>query len=213
MQEQQETLDSRVAIARDVLKQLDEKRLIAHRGVYLRVPEFKVINSSEWGYDSLSEGMVRFPAQFRESSVKQALAGKKCEVCALGALFAADVDRANGIKVNDLPGYDTNDPVVMRRYLTEKSTFSDDQLRLIELAFEGRSFIEQYEDSLHEEGDLHWDPYEGKVVWDEYANRTTAEPAAYLTAAITFTQGTYDAEERMRMIMLNIISHGGEFRP
>jgi len=109
--------EKRVTIAGDVLDQLDAKRFVPTFGTYLEVP-FSV------------------ETKFYDGNLKvdEVLSGVTCEVCGIGSLFVAAVDRANACTVDDMQS--PSDDEFMREYLGE--WFSREQLEMIEAAFEGR---------------------------------------------------------------------------
>lgn len=166
--EKQTKAEKRVTIARDVLSQLDV-RLIATEGVWVgskdsrRLPIGKDIN-----------------AEVCSLTRKQ----KKCEVCGIGALFVASVERADKLKVSaleDLRGLEMATPGDFTGisesdcfdYL--KRFFDDDQLDAIESAFE------------RGEGTTHHDSRD-------------------------FAAAVDNAADRMRLIMENIVANKGRFK-
>ena len=62
------------------------------------------------------------------------LMGVQCQVCGIGSLFVAAIDRVNQCTPSDMRR-DLNNSHFMRKYL--KEWFDGDQLRMIEAAFEG----------------------------------------------------------------------------
>lgn len=111
----------RVRIAKDVIQQLDSKKLIATQGTY-------------------------FETKIDQSQINQQLnrliENKTCKVCAIGSVFAATVKRANDCAANEMESmfrlYDKYeaDNRKIRKYL--KKWFNADQLALMETAFEGQ---------------------------------------------------------------------------
>lgn len=160
----------RLTIAHDVLDQIESRRFQAKFGVYLQPKEYVVgdkFDSYSNEYDS-------------ELSVQEALADSKCEVCGIGSLFVAAVDRVNECTVGELDGL--SDSSFMRSYLSD--WFDEEQLRMIEAAFEGRD-IGGYADHYPE----------------------------HIARAIAFTKKLTSAEGRLKKIMRNIIDNHGEFTP
>lgn len=102
----------RVAIARDVIAQLDLKRFKAEKMTYV------------WMNRSI-------PYTAADEQLCDRTAGEKCTVCALGALFIAGVERADKVTVGQV-GYG-NTPYSFG-YLTK--FFSEKQLTTVERAFE-----------------------------------------------------------------------------
>ncbi len=162
----------RVAIAQDVIAGLKAKRLVASPGVYVQIlAKSKMVTERD----------VKNGVELQAKLAKV----KRCNVCALGGVFVAAVDRFNGIKCNSdigltKPGeYDgfsyggEVDDVVMKEHL--RKFFSVPQLEDIEMAFEG------------------FDP-NGCRINDN-----------------AWTQRIRNSTERMSAIMQNIIKHKGRF--
>lgn len=116
--------EKRVAIAKDVLKQLDARRLVAQ--------------SKTWLVGGA--GTIRITEEDHEKPLCQLLASQEsCNVCALGGILVSAAKLANAATVNDVrdkntEGYFVVDMFTMLPYL--KNFFDESQLRLIELAFE-----------------------------------------------------------------------------
>lgn len=126
----------RVAIARDVLAQLNAKRFIATPGNWA-VPKGKE------SLLSASEAKTKQNKELQEIFSKI----KTCNTCALGGLFVCAVESADKIKVKDLldfksneeaPFDDTCDVDINEDDITTylEKYFSYDQLAEIEYAFE-----------------------------------------------------------------------------
>lgn len=125
---------------------------------------------------------------------------QNCEVCAKGALFLSFVRKFNNVSTNDLnrqTSYDYND---WNNFNAEKEYVSADsgficrklekyftrtQLDLIEFAFEGEDVC----------GDT-WQKTE------EYQDKVRA-----------YSQQFPDDEERLKVILKNIVRNGGTFKP
>lgn len=110
----------RVVIAQDVLAQIEMKRLVPTYGTYLTVPSECERKFGEYEFDELQ--------------LNDALSGTSCQVCGIGSIFVAAIDRANGCTVGEMTS--ASDDEFMREYLS--NWFSAEQLDLIETAFEGR---------------------------------------------------------------------------
>lgn len=150
--------ERRVTIAKDVIDWLDAKKLTARSGVYLRT-----------------------------EALGSRVNGSTCTACAVGAIFACAVERADTVKLVGEASYDDEEndgmeytPDSIREQLAPY--FSQEQLALIESAFEKSSFGSDYVDNP----DL-------------------------LERAIDYTSGS--ASVRMRQIMKNIIRNNGTFIP
>lgn len=113
--------DQRVAIAKDVIAQVDQKRFHASQGTYLWVNE-----------DKIEPGVP----------IADQIAGQACRVCALGALFVSKVESVNGVTPQDLASitkivrynWAALCQTEMAKYLSD--IFSKKQLQQIECAFE-----------------------------------------------------------------------------
>lgn len=119
--------EKRVQIAKDVIAQLDTKRLRAFEGVYVR---------GRGGSSNLKiDPEVFLLDETLDTEVRDLLA-PQCDVCAKGGLFVAAVDRFDKLKLGDdlcpIGNHGgCSDPV---EYLT--GFFEYNQLELIEYAFE-----------------------------------------------------------------------------
>lgn len=163
----------RVEIARDVLRHLVTHKLVATNGSWLRNPAID---------------MTKYDLNTQVKSVLEPL--ERCQVCALGGLFASAVLRANATTVEDyIPLYAKEDKAL---YIPDNSYyiladfttisaylsrfFDQDQLKDIESAFERG---------------------EGGVAEDLLAQY--------------YAPDVDDPEDRMRLIMNNIIDNNGTF--
>lgn len=120
--ENQSRAEQCVTIAKDVLAQIKVKRLIPTPGVYVR-----------------SNTATIFTAK-PDRQVDSLLRRRKCQVCALGAVFVCAVDKADNLKVSDLFYHaNSHSPVLFGQedchaYLAKYFDYRD--LKLIEGAFE-----------------------------------------------------------------------------
>jgi hypothetical protein len=117
----------RVAIARDVIEQLDAKKYIAEEGSYV-VPH-------NFGKKHLA-GNRYFPESAKNKSLKEYFCDSKkkaCQVCAKGSLFLSYVSKVNDFKVGQNMWLDDRDTDAYKK-LSE--VFSSPQLELIEGVFE-----------------------------------------------------------------------------
>lgn len=162
----------RVVVAQDVLDQLRARRFVAATGTYLGLP------------DEVGEKFTHFDGPTPQVGVHEVLSGVKCQVCGIGSLFVAAVDRANECTVKDMD-HSYDNPDFMRGYLGE--FFSEEQLVLIETAFE-MDVVNALNTGLH---------------------RDHLE----IEAAIAFGEKSQDAKQRLKRIMQNIIMNKGTFRP
>ncbi len=181
--------EARVAIAKDVLKWMNTKKLHA---------------SSCNGYVTSGDGNLFNDEDVEKNAdVKKNLKGKKCEVCALGAVFLTTVDRFNKIGCRDLVGADLMNPWTENRsrrsldreeitgYL--KSYFTRLQLCMIESAYETSEF------------DTDENTFEGTQSWAKIAKASKYGE--------DFRLAGVGPEGRLRRIMSNIIDNKGTFKP
>lgn len=114
--------EKRVAVAKDVIAQLNRGKLTATTGLYFKA---KSCNKDFTGEVELQKVLKHIP---------------KCEVCAKGALFVGMINKYNDFKLNlkyDYGNDEINDEVNDSLYPKLKTLFSGKQLRLIEAYFEG----------------------------------------------------------------------------
>lgn len=115
----------RVLIAKDVLELLAEEKLIASPGTYLRT-----------GMD-IQESWVTRDAQVGEKLLK-----KPCEVCAMGAMFVAEVVRNDKLgfkQLSEETNVNTGSPLNLGRHLMDdrlEQFFPKQELCEIEAYFE-----------------------------------------------------------------------------
>ena len=127
----------RIAIARDVIKMLQEGGLKARSGTYLSVPKDLRVKL----YDDIDSDDKQLQEIFCETT---------CTVCGIGAAFVAGVMRANECTFGDTGRYLGNDDY-MREYLSE--WFEPSQIRTIECAFESDAGFRGHEASWDEAED------------------------------------------------------------
>jgi hypothetical protein len=117
----------RVKIARDVLKQLTARKLVAAAGVYM------ILNSEAATHNYWKTLSSKKPSQQLNKFLP-----KKCNVCALGALFITAIDKNNDLTLGELPSNDISGrwfgSATMRDYLNK--WFDLYQLVEIEQSFE-----------------------------------------------------------------------------
>lgn len=118
----------RIAIARDVLAQLDIGRFEA-ASVYLQIRTRPLAEPHE----------LHFKAAQAEIDLSEVTAcADKCRVCGIGSVFVAAVERADRLKLAELrPNYDGN-PLVPRQKMVDYLApwFDGEQLGIIESVFE-----------------------------------------------------------------------------
>lgn len=182
----------RVAIAQDVIKNVIAGHLMPTRGFWLVDAE---------------EELVRLSEDRDNRQVQEVLKTKKCEVCAIGALFASTVETYNCLTFdelqnkcedadNDYDDYNTGAGLSLAQimpYLTD--FFSEDQLILIELAYEGGY------------GGFDEDQY------IEAVSSTEGDCSDILERAYTIFSNESEDWRRLIAIMQNIIDNNGTFNP
>ncbi len=189
----------RVRIAKDVIKQVEIKRFIALNQVYLIAED-----TTRWddSWSRFNSGHSFGNVYDKPVKVNEIIAGKKCQVCAMGAMFVCGVDRLNSVTTADMTS--TNKGSFMRDYLT--SYFSDEQLALIEMCFEGTSIgldIDKHvrQRVLHANCNPHY--------YNDYRNGKKA----YFNAHEEWFYHYLNTETRLLEIMKNIIANNGTFSP
>ena len=166
-----------VEIARDVIAQLRLTRIVASPGNYL------IINDR-----NPESSLYLLDNEPYNGSFKDALKKHKqitCEVCAIGSVYIGYINRFNNVTTDQARETDRLDMLQ-----TLSKIFTEDQLCLMEAAFEG-SWV--YEASWFQALDNN-SRYNFNSLIDDYYRK-------YLTA-----------NELLRAIMLNVIRHNGEFR-
>lgn len=166
----------RIELAKDVIASLEAERIISQSGCWVRVENPGVYS----GFDSELAGND-------EIQLQEIIKDKKCQVCALGALFIESVRKFDNFTLGDLSGGYSIDNDDITVYLD--GLFDYDQLLLIEVAYERGSG--GY--------DVRWDFRD--------------EDRAVANNAVAFGRTISDDRERLVAIMKNIIANDGEFIP
>lgn len=174
-----------VEIARDVLKQLRAKRYIAHNGTYCQVENlpFEVSPTSS----------------FREAFKKEKEI--QCNVCALGSLFTSFVNLRNVFSVRQV-----NKPKFRNMIPALRKSFDVRDLLLMEYAFE-QGCVGILVNAKNRKYGWGMAPdevvigFRGRHVFtDSELNRVSNYGAQYP-----------DSDQRLRLIMLNVIRNKGRF--
>jgi hypothetical protein len=167
----------RVAIVKDALSQLRQEKISAGVMYYIRAQ----IPYGTSGEVSLQKLLPKLPP---------------CHVCARGALFLSAVRKANQCLLQDC-GYENcsqhaneNDPHFLEiNRKVERKFFSDEQIALIEMAYEGAD-IRRY------------------FGWNLYKNDKAVSALSFYKDWKVYTAG-----DRLEAILLNLIENEGTFKP
>lgn len=125
-------VEMRVAIAKDVLKQLAANKIVASQGVWLK--DSKLSDLPAYANERYNkEGIKKLDVCEYVNAIN------KCRVCALGSIFLSSVKLYNNVYMSS-----TKDPEIEAANFFEdlsssplKRYFSANQLRYIEATFEG----------------------------------------------------------------------------
>lgn len=179
----------RVAIAKDIIKQVEANKIKATSGTYIHLINLKSkVSKEDQALDKL----------FKE---------KGCKACALGSCFIALVDMGDKLKLSDITKvgegarYDEDQSSYYYSELNDddnwrpelRKIFSPKQLTLIESAFEDYKFIDDEDKALYSYESEHYPPD--------------------LKAAITFGKKYRSAKRRLIAICENTIKNKGVFKP
>lgn len=160
--------EKRVVLAKDVIEILRANKIIARRSTYFDMYK----NTS---FDPVAD----------EIEINEMVGKVKCEACAIGGLFIAEVMYTDKAKVGD-----AHSSHFIKRRL--KEYFEERQLGLIETAFEGNTELSR-----------------GKGYSDD-----EIEAAANYTSLMEFAGGNeVSSKDAMTLIMQNIIENNGVFVP
>lgn len=171
---QEETkANKRVLIALDVLARLKKGNYIARSRVWAKIP-------------------VRREEVENKLQVCDILDKKVCECCALGSILLSEIAFNNHYELN---GYNYNEKGATlyidldEREEELKKIFSNVQLVLIEIAFEGGNGCYNFNSLSNDNRERYYDK------------------------AVSFYNKYSDADERLEAIMNNIVENKGTFKP
>lgn len=190
--EKMSPVEKRMQIARDVLFQLDSGKLIAAHRLWLGANESDDVSF-------ISDNEIKKNVELQDILSKR----KECYGCALGGMFMCAVERANKLKVNKLSlNTNTSKNTIHGNdvFSYMKKFFSNKQLFLIEIAFEGG------DGACYTNGDSSIttnDDHLLSVNMDDYEGSDASRFVSYVE----------DPSEKMRLIMENIVANKGTFRP
>lgn len=163
----------RIAVAQDVIDQIETEKYKAHTGQYFDI-------------SGLSD----------ECTLQESidLEGSSCSVCAMGAVFASRVRLGNEVEEYDPSGDDITEAL--------EGIFEEEQLRLMEVAFEGYDAAHWFDENYGEDGEEVDE--DGDTDW--FINHDKFHDAT------TFRYGIKgDNKDVLIAIMKNVIANNGEF--
>lgn len=144
-------MQKRVLVAKDVLKAINTKQIKPEQGAYMSVETksfedwVNKLDLKETSREILLDGGGLYDLTRREQNLlptKPIKMPKHCEVCAIGSLFVATVDRFDKLKLgNAIAAVQNNDDVMIDHL---DSLFTKNELRVIEAIFEDAAYILEY---------------------------------------------------------------------
>lgn len=163
--------EQRIRLAQDVIKHIQTKKLFALEGTYLL---FGKDDNPDNHFDIIDNHMT--------TELKNYIAKEEanCVVCAIGALFITEVMYTNDVSMASM-----RHPEGINMYLRLQNYFQEEQLSLIEAAFEISAYCAE-----------------------KHGNEEMLAYKAEDFGALFETD-----EDRMIAIMQNIIDNRGEFSP
>jgi hypothetical protein len=177
--------EKRVAIARDVLAQLSSKKLVASRGTWL-------IGSGGGALYDVKD--IKKNAELQSILAKQ----EQCQGCALGGMFMCAVRQADKLKLDELNNVkEFNFNLELTSYPEDVELDEYDQIEMDDAfkylkRFFPKAQLEMIETAFEQGG--------GACHSDDEATKN-------------FAYDVQDANDRMRLIMENIVLHKGKFVP
>lgn len=173
--------EQKIKIVKDAIKQIKIGLFKPKKGTYIRFPDYFL-----WDGDNLQELMQR---------------GKKCQVCAKGALFASCVLNVNKVYGRDNFANEEFEKKKLRKW------FSAAELDTIECAFE-KHVLQDSARVLNTKYECNIDIWDGGIT--RYDSIGTLSPLA--EKAIAFGKRYSKTPDRMLAILRNIARHGS-FKP
>ena len=185
--DQRPDFSKRVAVAKDVIAQIELAKYRAKKGSYIRYASFK--NDSV--FDRTSGNVSRVNELDAKSSFDNL---ENCKVCAIGACILSITRFKNKLKWGELLDHDNFDKSGTRVMLMLSEIFQPYQLGMLEAAFEGSYNC---------------------TTSDRVAKRLGIESLSTEDdEACSRFYDLYDSsEERLKTIMQNIIDNNGTFKP
>lgn len=177
--------EQRIAIAKDVILQLELGKFEASSGTY-----FELVAKSEL-YDG--DDLQKVIENRTES----------CSVCAIGAVFASKVRLGNNVLIED---WDINDKDLSMTSCdlleATENIFSEKQMRLMEFAFENSDINDEFVASY-----LDLDDFDSEELYEE----AYYELVRINKACRSFYDLYEEDSDRMKAIMKNVIENSGTF--
>ncbi len=162
--------EQRIRLAQDVIQHLHAKKLIATSNLYIAF-------GGEDNHEEIVE--LNNHVELKEYAANNEVS---CEVCAIGALFISEVMYTNDVSMPSIK-YPESDKLYKRL----SNYFKEDQLALIEVAFEMDSWYAE--------------------------QRCPGLPQTEIEAAEDFGLEFDGDDDRMTAIMRNMIANNGKFIP
>lgn len=168
-------LEKRVEIAKDVIAQVKANKYKGRCGEYINAEDLDNYLNGE--YVSLQPILLE--------------KDYTCEVCAKGGLFLSTVRKRNKFEVSDLYDLPNNSYQIVSEL---EDIFTENQLDLIECAFEGRLVMGSCNDNIT-------------------LSDISDEPTKLAEKAFEFYHKYTNDNDRLIAIMQNIIDNKGVFKP
>ena len=185
-----------VLVAKDVIERIDAKQLRANTGVWL---EFS--NTSSYSQNSPLQECI--------------LGGESCTGCAMGGLMMSTIAYRNEVTSDSLYGHQLDEE---SSNFNLSEVFTDNQLELIEQAFEGGHGKYDFEfDSFNRhnlsDGDVPYpDEYLAKYWITKYRKACKSAHDKRIMRILSFYKRYQDEDNRrLKLIMQNIIKNKGLF--
>lgn len=174
----------RVEIAKDVISQINSKKLIPETGIWMYDPKLGSIddhieNLIDKAMEDEKNDTCRFEPFNARDFTKRV---NRCKVCALGSIFVSAVNLYNGVEFKS--GNEACEAFESLELSPLSKYFSPHELSFIETCFEG-------EDSAH---------------WTDIDGKDSA-------IAIAYNRSFPSSKSRLVSIMKNIVRNKGNFVP
>jgi hypothetical protein len=184
------TNEKAVLVAKDVLLQIKAKKYIPDTGNYIHV-----------------FGGYNFNGSIKENFDQI----KECRVCALGSMLMSSTHLGNILTTSDINSYPDRNDLRRSQKITElfSSIFTEKQLLLIEVAFEGYSLF--CDITKREIKNLYEQDFKYREASDRYSKETLTFDESL--SCEMFNRKYDDDDKRLKAICRNIIKNSGVFIP